>query len=131
MKSDKFEENGVWYVQLYVSCPTCQDEGRHSPNIFFVHDGCGGDMYIGDNATIKCKKCNVSHHIFKWQLGCQQCNNLSDGALYERKDETTMPLAEAMAIVGMMVTECGLSWAQTFMANLESVGEEQPKEEQS
>lgn len=141
MELDKFEENGVQYVQLYASCPTCREEGRSKPNTLYSHHACGGDMYIGDNATIKCKKCGVSHHINKWQFGCQQCNNLSDGVLYERKDEATMSLAEAMSISGMMVTECGFLWLSRFMANIESgwgekqlqdqeFQEEQPKEKQ-
>ena len=81
-------------------------------------------MYIGDNATIKCKKCGVSHsiHSSKWWFGCKECNGGTDGVLYERKF-TPLGILEVNAVMSVAVvtlTECGMPWRQRFMANLES-----------
>lgn len=56
---DKFEKDGVTYLRLHCQNPVNMING-HSPEILWKHgdDDCNGDLYLGDNAMLYCKKCN-------------------------------------------------------------------------
>ena len=72
MNLDKFEEDGNTYFHLCISCPVCHDQGRNTERAFWSHydNNCHGDIYLGDNAFYKCKKCGHSAHVRKWGYNC-------------------------------------------------------------
>lgn len=51
-KLDKFEKDGVVYYKV--------------PNHKHGDNDCGGDIYIGDNATIVCGKCGETKRVIYW-----------------------------------------------------------------
>lgn len=51
-KLDKFEKDGVEYYKV--------------PNHKHGDNDCGGDIYIGDNATIVCGKCGETKRVIYW-----------------------------------------------------------------
>ena len=59
--NDKFEKDGVTYLRLHCQNPIdILKEKVHCPYILWKHgdDDCNGDIYLGDNAMLYCKKCN-------------------------------------------------------------------------
>ena len=120
MELDRFEENGVRFIQLFAPCPTCCGEKGTSVSAhLWLHTACGGDLYIGDNGKIRCKKCGESQQINKWEYGCSHCNRLPEGEMRIREDGTIMNLQDVLGISGFVMTYVGLPWLQTFMGNIE------------
>ena len=114
-----FEENGVIYFPLYLRCPICWEQGKSSKPSYWKHaeNNCHGDIYVGDNAHFKCKKCGQSSHVNNWGYRCPFHSDSSD---FEIK---VVPTAIANAIpiarsISQMVTECGMAWLQRFMDNV-------------
>lgn len=114
MALSKFEDNGVTYFQLYIRCPVCIGQGKTDlPLVFWTHtdDNCGGNLYIGDNAFFKCRKCGFSDHVIKlkWKYGGFACHH---------SDEECLRLQDAIGLVGQIVTETGNEWLRRFLENM-------------
>lgn len=116
MNLDKFEEDGNTYFHLCMSCPVCHDQGRNTERAFWSHydNNCHGDIYLGDNAFYKCKKCGSSSHVRKWGYNCPSHSNSPE----EFVGASCQALAEAVSTAGQMVKESGLPWLQKFLANM-------------
>ena len=118
-KLKRFEENGVVYFQLYLRCPICWEQGKPCKHSYWKHadNNCHGDIYVGDNAHFKCKKCGQSSHVNNWGYRCPSHSDSSDFEI------GSVPTAMANAIpmassISQMVTETGQQWLQRFMNNL-------------
>ncbi len=118
MALNKYSKGGVTYFQLYISCPVCHEEGLNTPHSYWTHAVDGGDIYVGDDASYQCKQCGHTKHVSAWEYGCPSHSGDSDEYVYKRA--TIASLASVMSCAGQLVTESGLPWLQTFMANLES-----------
>ena len=112
----KMQEDGCTYFHLFISCPVCNDQGRNTPRSFWEHydNNCHGEIYVGDNAFYKCKKCGHSSHVKNWGYNCPSHSNSPD----EFVKASSQALAGAVSTAGQMVNECGLPWLQKFLANM-------------
>lgn len=119
MALNSFSKNGISYFQLFISCPVCYDNGKNTPHSFWTHydNNCGGDIYLGENASYLCRKCGYGAHAMKWKYGCPEHSNMDDELSF--KVATPAALAGVIACAGQMVTETGITWLQSFLANLE------------
>lgn len=115
MALEKFQENGYTYIQLYISCPVCLDQGRTTPHTYWHHHNCGGNIYVGDNARYKCTKCGKSDHVQEWGYNCPYHSNSADDFV----GASCQALASALSTAGQMTTALGVAWLQRFLANLE------------
>lgn len=111
---DKFQENGVSYFKLCIACPVCNQEGRNTERAFWKHYNCEGDIYVGDNAFYKCKKCGRSSHVREWGYNCPQHSNSPE----EFVKAGSAAIASVMSCAGQMVSACGQQWLLKFMCNL-------------
>lgn len=118
MSINQFEENGDTYFQLFASCPVCHNQGRNAPRLFWTHgdNNCHGDIYVGDNAYYKCRKCGQTSHVSKMMLSCPRCSNATDG-IWELKAGSSDSSA-LIGFIGQMVQACGLPWLQKFIVNM-------------
>lgn len=66
----EFEMEGIKYYQLLMRCPVCVERDWPTSEEFWYHAKCGGDIYLGDNATFYCSKC---HEIIPCSLANFQC----------------------------------------------------------
>ena len=133
MSIDKIQEDGCTYFHLFASCPICNDLGRSAPRSFWKHqdDDCHGEIYVGDNAFYRCKKCGHSSHVKNWDyicspdinllkeggtghVSCSVCSNSLDDLAKEEDSRS----ASAVSTAGQMVSECGLAWIEKFLANI-------------
>ena len=116
MELNKFEENGTIYFQLYISCPVDYD-GRHWPRESFWHhgdDNCLGDIYVGDNATLKCAKCGKTCHVSQAAFDCP---------MHSRVDEELVRFTNQrscfyMGLIGQIPLLGGVAWLKKFLENL-------------
>ena len=114
MALNQIQENGVSYFQLYIACPVCFENGRNTPRSFWEHYNCGGDIYIGENAFYKCKKCGHSSHVKYWGYNCPWHSGSPD----EFVKAGSAAIAGVVSCAGQMVNECGQQWLMQFLANL-------------
>lgn len=116
MALNKFNEGGNTFFQLYISCPVCHDQGRNTERSFWRHadNNCNGDVYVGDNAFYKCRKCGQTSHVKNWAYNCPSHSSSPD----EFVKASSQGLAQAVSTAGQMVQECGLQWLQNFLANM-------------
>ena len=114
---NKFQENGVTYFQLYIPCPACYEQGRDTPRSFWKHgdNECYGDVYVGDNAHLKCTKCGHSAHLKYCGYACPSHSNSPDSFVSFRGGLTTSLLDPSS--FSSMVLECGQQWLMNFCAN--------------
>lgn len=62
--------DGVTYWRLYIKCPVCFDNARYVQDSFWYHKQCGGDIYLGGNLKLLCKKCGWSIDVRKAKFNC-------------------------------------------------------------
>lgn len=70
--------DGVTYVRLFMSCPVCGEVKN-----YWQHADCGGDIYIGDNATFYCGNCHETIPCVFANFECPNHGN-STGYLISR-----------------------------------------------
>ena len=116
MGLNNFSEDNHTYFQLFISCPVCHDQGRNTERSFWSHydNGCHGDIYVGDDANYKCKKCGKKSHVKNWAYNCPGHSNSPD----EFVKASAQGLAKAVSTAGQMVQEAGIMWLQTFLQNM-------------
>ena len=117
-KIDSFQENGVTYYKLYLSCPVCLERGVSTKASFWSHydNSCNGLIYVGENAYYKCTKCGRSAHVLDWKYSCPTHSTNSSDQFIGVGAEI---LAKAIAVAGQLVEAAGIAWLQIFLANLE------------
>lgn len=119
MKIDSFQENGITYYQLYNSCTVCWGRGVTTPPSKWLHydNNCYGDIYVGENAYYKCKKCGQSAHILDWRVDCPTHSN----SLAYYVGESCSSVSNLVGIVRTlgMTDIAGIPWVQRLVANLE------------
>lgn len=78
MIEDSFRIDGVTYVRLEMPCPVDEEFHGHNRHLW-QHSGCGGDMYLGDNATFYCSKCKESIPCILAKFECPYHSNSGVG----------------------------------------------------
>ena len=118
MSLSKFQENGHTYYRLYFKCPVCFEQGKSTATSFWSHyDGvncCCGDIYVGDNAFYKCKRCGYLSHVKNWGYKCPSHSNSAE----ELVVVGSAAIAGVISCASQMVTETGQLWLMQFMNNL-------------
>lgn len=109
--------NGVSYYRLYFSCPVCKERGYHTSPSYWTHAGCGGDIYIGSNATYYCTRCNKTLHVKNWKYRCPVHSKSNDE--YESLQYGEETLAETLGTCLQFVKIVGISWLNEFLKNLQ------------
>ena len=112
---DSFKRGSDTYFRLYIKCPVCNQNGVNVAPDFWVHNKCGGDIYIGDNAYYQCKDCGHSDHIMKWAYYCPTHSGSPD-EFVEVTDKSV--IADVVAAAGQLVIVAGIPWLQTLLKNL-------------
>lgn len=109
-------KNGVKYYEVFIECPVCLEQGRHTPRTYWVHHVCGDRIYLGSNAYYHCPTCDLESHVMKWKYKCPNHNTNAD-AEYLGIDRAAT-IAQVVATAGMYATEAGLAWLNEFIVNL-------------
>src|ERR1035437_7857482 len=111
-------KDGQWtYFKLFISCPVCVDDGKNTPQSFWIHHNCisGGSIFIGDNAFYKCNKCPTESHVMNWHYGCP---THSTGDTLQFLKASSQTVAQAVSTAGQMVTETGNRWLIESLKNM-------------
>lgn len=116
MKLDNFLQDGHTYFRLFVRCPSCIEQGKSASSSYIEHgeNDCHGEMYVGDNAYFKCKKCGCTAPIENWEFSCPVCSGSSVSSL----KKGNMGPGFAISFAGQLVSECGLEWFMKLMGSL-------------
>lgn len=75
---DEFVHDGVHYCHFLSRCPVDCSQAPHVIPSFWKHDKCGGDIYIGDDATFYCKSCGMKFHISHARFECPEHSQVED-----------------------------------------------------
>lgn len=126
---DKFEKNGVTYVRLYCQNPVDIQNGVEKvPFTFWKHEDedCNGEIYLGDNGMLFCKKCS-------------KCKKITETAFNEagmisfniKRDEIgPEAVADVISVSYQMIQLAGIPWlGNLFMSISDSDSIEIKKEE--
>lgn len=112
---ENFKSRGATYFKLRISCPVCHDQGKNTKQTFWVHaGGCGGALFVGDDANYQCQKCDHYNHVKEWAYGCPE----HSGDNIEYLKASSQGLAQAVSTAGQMVTATGNKWLIKFLENM-------------
>lgn len=116
MPLNQLTKNGVKYFELYINCPVCLQQGKSTPQTYWVHNVCGQRVYIGSNAFYHCPHCDKEKHVMSWRYKCPyhstDANNQYLGV------DRPATIAKVIAVAGMYSEEAGLDWLNEFIVNL-------------
>ena len=119
MVLNSFNEGGVTYYQLYIACPVDYSGCRSSIVRSFCMHGdynCYGDIYVGDNAFFKCKKCGQSVHVSNCRYSCPVHSNTPDELVFfDGADARSVSVT--MSVAGQMVEMADMLWLRRFLGN--------------
>lgn len=115
MNSKKIGDN--IYFQAYLACPVCYERGTNTGATYWEHYGCGGEMYLGDNANYHCNSCGKTCHVGKWKYGCPGHSTNNDEEL-DFQFASNAALASVISCAGQLTTAAGVPWLQKFLQNL-------------
>lgn len=68
----EFEMGGTKYYRLLMRCPVCVERDWPTVLDYWQHADCGGNIYLGDDATFYCSKC---HETIPCLLAHYHCPN--------------------------------------------------------
>ena len=109
-KINSFVKDDVMYYQLYMPCPNCMQDGRPTTPVYWHHEACGGNMYLGDNGMAYCEKCGETIPLVNCEFSCPECNPKSSMDCLVKRSELKC-IAKAMTVVGAVATTgAGLKW---------------------
>jgi hypothetical protein len=114
MSLPSFTAREATYYKLKISCPVCHDQGRNTPQSFWVHAKDGGPIFIGDDAHYQCESCQYHNHVMEWRYGCPQ----HSGDKLEYLKASSQGLAQAVSTAGQMVMATGNQWLIRFLENM-------------
>lgn len=66
-------------VRFQSSCPSCPNNNFY----FWVHNRCGGNLYLDNRAMLICDNCDAEDYIFRWKFDCGNRNNRSHEGGFE------------------------------------------------
>ena len=84
------------------------------PHVYWQHHECGGDVYVGDDACYKCRKCGEKSHVSDWKYNCPGHCDSSDNFV----GASCQAYASVIARAGQMTALVGVAWLHRFLANL-------------
>ena len=58
-------------VRFQSTCPACLNNNYY----YWIHSGCGGDLYLDNNAKLICESCCRQDYIFRWKFDCGNRDN--------------------------------------------------------
>lgn len=109
--------DGVKFARLYVSPITGNNVSTSSERVFWQDaDGCNGNIFIGDDATCYCEKCNKRSHIRNIKVLSDSTSSTESNEGNKLGIQPTVSNCTAMA--GEMVKECGRLWLKSFLDGL-------------
>lgn len=97
-------KGGVYY-RLYSVNPRIYDPLHHC--YYWHYKDCGGDIYIGSDATLYCPKCGASAPVLHLELGDLEGTS------------GLVPLADLIAMMMDMVYMTGNVWMAELLMNIE------------
>lgn len=114
---DKFEKNGVTYVRLYCQNPVDIQNGVEKvPFTFWKHEDedCNGEIYLGNNGMLYCKKCS-------------KCKKITETAFNEagmisfniKRDEIDPEaVSDVIGVSYQMIQLAGISWLRNLLMSI-------------
>jgi hypothetical protein len=105
------------YFEAYLACPVCHERGKNGAATYWEHYGCGGQMYLGDDANYYCASCKQRSHVGKWKYGCPDHSNAGSDEL-DFQFASNAALASVISCAGQLTTAAGVPWLQKFLQNL-------------
>lgn len=111
-----FTKDGVEYYSLYAACPNCVIAGHPAKPVFWKHDNCGGQMYVGDDAHVYCEKCKTKFPITNCQFECPDCTQYRREAVVKNKPNMNN-VAGGIAILGG-ISIANLKWLNRLTSAL-------------
>ena len=114
---DKFEKDGVTYVRLYCQNPVDIQNGVEKvPLIFWKHEDedCNGEIYLGDNGMLFCKKCSKCKKI------TESAFNEAGKISFNIKRDGIEPIAvgEVIGASASMVCFAGIPWLHNLFNSI-------------
>ena len=95
--------NGVMYYKLYCEEPLL----RNTQHRYWHHKECGGDIYIGSDATLYCPKCGAYAPAISLELYDSDVGG-----------RFIISLADLIGMMMSMVHMTGNQWMAEFFMNL-------------
>lgn len=67
------------FVRFRSSCPVCLNSEKC---YYWIHENCGGDLYLNENAILLCDSCDVKNFVFRWNVDCGKYGTHRGGFRY-------------------------------------------------
>ena len=81
-----------------------------------LDNNCNGDIYVGDNAFFKCKKCGQSVHVSNCRYSCPVHSDTPDELVFfDGADAGSVSVT--MSVAGRQVETAGMLWLRRFLEN--------------
>lgn len=112
-----FEMGGTKYYLLLMRCPHCLARNYPTVTERWQHAGCGGDIFIGDNAKLLCKDCGWSMHVSKTKFNCTNHCNCEDDTV-ETSDKGD--LFDPGSIRPSILHRAGALWCVSLLSNMKN-----------
>lgn len=106
------------YYQLYCKCPKCCENGSNVPPLFWEHEGCGGDIYIGENACFYCNLCEKEVNLTNVTYKCPICDNVSNGSINFSPDAFGGSCLSSVSFAAQMVRYFGIEFLKNLLKKL-------------
>ena len=114
---DRLIKDGTPYYELYCKCPNCVEVGKDVPPSLWHHEHCDGEIYVGENAHLYCRKCGRERHIMYSAFKCPDCCKVEDEVV-DLDDSLELPYTQNNIILGQVVDKVGIRWLINFLKNL-------------
>ena len=109
--------NGVRYYRLYFACPVCRERGYNTYPFYWTHAYCGGDIYVGSDATYFCGRCKRISHVRNWKYSCPFHSSSYEAHVGLHFGDSTDKLVETLGTCCSFVSLVGLRWINEFLEN--------------
>lgn len=117
---DTIELNGTTYVRMCCPNPTNEimNGVESATQVLWQHgdDNCNGEVYIGDNGMVYCKKCQKTSFVKNVSFieDCKIFFNLEDGCVVK-------PISKSQFIflAGALVSYTNLEWLSNLLTSFE------------
>ena len=97
---------------LYMPCPLCAHNSTTANSELWTHGGgCGGTLYVDDNAYVHCSKCGKKAHISKMHMSCS-CGR------HHYRIPSRDDIAAAVSFAKIGITSSSIKWYRNFVSHL-------------